>query len=115
GSPNGAGDACSFYGSGETEDYTITVDIGNGIVKNEAVEAIGLYPNPANNTVIVLLSKEIEFPAKLVLTNMLGELISETSISTYRTELTLTDYPKGIYFVSVVSKQGSSYKKLVKE
>lgn len=115
GSPNGAGDACSFYGSGETEDYTITVDIGNGIAKNEAVEAIGLFPNPANNTVSVLLSKEIEFPAKLVLTNMLGELISETSISSYITELTLTDYPKGIYFVSVVSKQGSSYKKLVKE
>lgn len=115
GSPNGAGDACSFYGSGETEDYTITVDIGNGMVKNEAVEAINLYPNPANNKVSVLLSKEIEFPAKLVLSNMLGEVLSESNLNSYRTELTISDYPKGIYFVSVVSKQGSSYKKLVKE
>lgn len=115
GSPNGATDACSFFGSGETEDYTILIDIGNAVPSVSKSQEVLLYPNPTTDFVLLKIPTQLTDVNKLFLLNALGEIVLEAEIDAQETLLNLKHIPKGIYMVKYQSETIHLHTKLVKE
>jgi len=112
GSPNGAADACTIFNSGETEDYTVTIDLLNSNNSFAANQQIKLFPNPAKEQV-----KLIAQPANgnYRIKNMLGEIIASDKIVNTETVIDLRNLAKGVYMIEVLSAERTSILKLVKE
>ncbi len=81
-------------------------------------ESINVYPNPAENSINIILSGKLRGDVQIGLTNALGQIIySEKSFKNSDaliTNLTIESYPRGVYFVKIDSGQGSAIKKIVK-
>lgn len=72
-----------------------------------------IYPNPTKGTVII--SSLDETIGKIWITSVFGELIFESADFQQKWELDLSNYPSGVYFVTVQSENRlQSTKKLVK-
>ncbi|MGZ3893138.1 MAG: T9SS type A sorting domain-containing protein [Bacteroidia bacterium] len=69
-----------------------------------------VYPNPFVSSFIISLNN-ISKSTKLEIINCLGSLIFKDSISEEKTEIDLSQFPSGIYFIKV----GTVAKKLVKQ
>ena len=74
------------------------------IEENEST--IKIYPNPSKGTVRIEGDEKLK---KILLRNILGEMIQEFN----KTELDISSYPNGIYFIEVVTENGSFTKKLL--
>jgi hypothetical protein len=91
---------------------------------NEETSVTGdllIYPNPSSGKFILATPEETLQAgrwalAKVAILSALGELIYCSVISGERTEIDLSTYPKGIYFVNVIDEKGNSaVKKIVIE
>ncbi len=87
-------------------------DIMNGITgirqftQNKNFE---IYPNPTTGSVI--LTNELSYAEKIEVYNSLGVLVYNSQLKDAKTEIDLSQQPKGIYFIRV----GSVTKKIIKE
>ena len=75
------------------------------------------YPNPANPTTKIMFSLPKETELKIVLYNMLGELLKtiaegKYNAGFYQVELKINDLPSGVYVYRIESKDFVSTKKL---
>jgi len=77
-----------------------------GVDENAAAAAISVYPNPAKGKLIIESANHeistIEFY------NLVGERTYHSAIHSYKSEIDLSEMPKGIYFVKI-SSQNSNY------
>lgn len=111
----------SPYFTGETGTYlldmTITRTVATGIKENELVNSIKLYPNPTNGLVIIDLQSFNGGINQINILNLQGQNIATvTDIKNQEmVELSLADYPSGIYFIQVQSANGLLTKKLILE
>lgn len=83
-------------------------------IEEDAFSHLRLYPNPANNYI------NIESPVQIsnvMIYNSSGTVINQTCIDNYGIlNLDVSDYHPGIYFISVINKDGNSeVKKVVVE
>jgi hypothetical protein len=115
GPANGATDACSFFGSGETEDYTVLVDIGNGITSDDANQKMFIYPNPTKNWAMLKLRGFNFTLGNIYVTNTLGEIVFQKPIHASETIIEMESLPTGIYIVKCEVEGKSLYAKLIKE
>jgi hypothetical protein len=82
------------------EPMTITFTVTDGNLQNQNFEkndALIAYPNPVTNflTVENLKNKSV------TVFNALGQkIIEKNNLSSIKTELNFSDFPKGIYFLS---------------
>lgn len=90
-----------------------------GIGSIESFKAdIALQPNPANNIVVVQVNSNAVSNGNLVLTDLTGKVISQTTLagsSQYKTAIPVAHLAKGMYFVSLHANGTVSTKKLVVE
>ena len=84
----------------------ITVDQFASMIIEENESTIKIYPNPSKGTVRIEGDEKLK---KILLRNILGEMIQEFN----KTELDISSYPNGIYFIEVVTENGSFTKKLL--
>jgi len=75
-----------------------------------AVQSI-VYPNPATDVFFI----ELKATSKVTVTNSLGQIIIEQSMNAGKQSISLQNYAKGIYFVSVLQNEKTQTIKLVKE
>ena len=68
-----------------------------------------LYPNPTSQNIIIKGPN-----GKLTMSNMSGKTLLEMELTNIL-RVDLSDYPKGIYFISLYSNQGVTSKKLILE
>ena len=94
-----------------------TINVKNGItttvpfLPNETTGLV-VYPNPGNGKFTVNASNAKQ--SKLIITNILGESIYSSQINSDKTEIDLSNQPKGVYFIKVSSgKVGSTQKLLI--
>lgn len=111
GNQNGAPDACLVFGSGEGEDYLVTIVPTNDIKKN-AVGNFNLYPNPAQNTVRIEMSNA-GATAVVSVTDVVGNEVIKTTVSGKTNTLNVSELPNGVYQVSIGNEYGNTVKKLV--
>jgi len=88
-------------------------DIYSNIDKNEVINNINIYPNPAQNYLVVK-SGNIEVE-NIEIIDVLGKRIKQFGIQDSVFEIQIGDLPKGIYFLKLQMKQGVTLHKFIKE
>lgn len=88
----------------DTTGLSSVPELGNSI-------RLDIYPNPAQDKVTIELSTEGKYTTSL--TDILGQPMLSIEFTGTRTELAVSDLPKGIYFVQVSSDQTKTVKKIV--
>lgn len=89
---------------------------GNGYLSiNKITPEIdfGLFPNPTSSIINIQLDNSIYHKNSMRIFNLLGELVHERKISTSRTTLDVSNYPKGMYLINIDSEQGSKTKRFI--
>lgn len=98
---NDASSACVNMGSGETEDYFITITGGVGIAENEFANTL-LSPSLTSDLVSVDLGTANINNAKLMVFDVLGNVvISNQTISRQKFDVSLGAFEAGVYIVRV--------------
>lgn len=112
GNPNGATDACTTFGSGETEDYVVSIVTLTGLTKIGS-DIFRMSPNPANDKVFIDMGNLSN--GKLIIINCQGQMVHEETIEKNYTCLNLLNFNKGIYFIKVISNNRIQTQKLIVE
>lgn len=74
--------------------------------------SIGIYPNPARNTVHIKADSNIQ---SVTLFDVQGRILQTAVAHAHTTVIDISDKPKGIYFIKITTDTGSAVEKLVKE
>jgi len=106
---NGNTNACTVFGSGETEDYIITLDtlvIVQGVANTKNDAFVKVFPNPASNqiTFTQLSSKE----GSVSIYNMQGKLELEENLNSSINIISTEKLVNGIYFYRYFDKNHSA-------
>ena len=79
-----------------------------------ATSNLSIYPNPASNRVNINLRNNKEI-AKVIITNVLGEVVKTTMINGENTQLSIEELINGVYYVSIETTNQVTTKSLVKK
>lgn len=80
-------------------------DISVSVYENELNQNQFIFPNPAPDGVTLNIGKETNCTVQLF--NLQGEVLFKTTISTEQMKLDVSNFPKGIYFITVTDKAGN--------
>lgn len=72
-----------------------------------------IFPNPANNNVVISLSVNNFSDTKVLIINVHGEIIYQSIFETNSIALPTSTFANGVYFVHVLNKNQNEIKKLV--
>jgi uncharacterized protein (TIGR02145 family) len=78
----------------------------------ENYEQFSIYPNPANDRIIINLDKSTE--AELSIYESGGKLVLREQLNQPGTVINIENFPEGIYIVSVKNSEGIMQKKIIK-
>jgi hypothetical protein len=115
GNSNDSTDACTSFGSGETEDYFIGVNYPVGIKQVQSKETLIVYPNPASNTLFVVGNFIENEKVRIQLFSIEGKLATEIeeSFQGKSIPVDISNLNRGIYFLQVLANGFISGKKVV--
>jgi photosystem II stability/assembly factor-like uncharacterized protein len=91
-----------------SEEFTYTMGVDTRIEINDNFQEVIVYPNPANDYLIIkspYLIERIEFM------DLNGRILF---VKTNENLLNISNYPAGLYFVKVCTKKGSVIRKIIK-
>ena len=74
-----------------------------------------VYPNPARQALNILLPETKNLSAYLELYSMDGRKYFELAINQPKVEIDVASLPSGMYFIRLISKEGTRMEKFVKE
>jgi hypothetical protein len=115
--PNDSTSACTNFGSGEAEDYTVTIDIGTGIQNQNKVSNLVVMPNPATHDLTISFSNLVNENTQLKLMNLNGQIVYSESVNLSSSKVSRTidvsSFAKGIYNLQLISSTGIVTKKVV--
>ena len=77
-------------------------------------DELGIYPNPANESLTLTLSK-VEGIKTVRVYNVLGEVVFTSSFNNLQTTIDISTYASGVYFLSVKEEDKIINKKFIKE
>jgi hypothetical protein len=84
-----------------------------GLTKIDAITAVELYPNPAQNILHINASNNVI--TAITITNTLGEIIKTINIADYTGTIDIKSLPTGIYFIEITAENNSrAIKKFIK-
>ncbi len=87
--------------------YALTT---NEIAENNKANNFNIYPNPSNGTFTVDTKKN---DYKLIITNILGEIVYQSEIKNPQSEIDLSKQPKGVYFVQMTYEDKNTFTKKI--
>lgn len=112
GNPNGAGDACLEMGSGETEDYEVTIINGiNAVAENNFVHAT-IYPSPTSGLFTIALGQKLK-SAAVTITDVMGREIKSFIATQNNISVDLSSQSNGIYFVKLSNENSQTVRKII--
>ena len=112
--------ACGDIESGEAEDYLISltgtlVDGGkSGVISGDMREQLLVYPNPGSEIVNIQYTGELE-NAGLSIYNIQGSGIMSMNVVSNNTELDISGFSPGIYFLVFRTGEKVIYEKLIRQ
>lgn len=102
----------SPYFQGLTGTYDLVVNINNSKnsnVSNLMDNKIKIYPNPANDFIVIdnIEQNECDF----IITDLKGKILlqEKRSLTTSKNKILIDDFPSGIYFITVQDSYGQSF------
>ncbi len=91
--------------------------IVDGIENNTiSTDNMIIYPNPVKNQLYIKVNTKETTNAQLKLTNQIGQIIYTENIVTngnFNKTLSVSSFPKGIYFLQIITKHNSITKKII--
>jgi serine protease AprX len=81
----------------------------------QSVNVFKVFPNPVANKFTIIITKKDYEVVNAEIYNTIGGLVKTIAITSDQTNVDMSSYPSGIYFVKVNTRQGSSTQKIVKE
>ncbi len=113
GSPNDSTSACTTMGSGETEDYIITIDNGIGIHEAE-LSGISVFPSPTKGQVEINFGSMPVDQTIVKIVDLLGNTLKQqVIIHSLISYIDLSNLANGIYFVQFEMNNRSGIRKIV--
>ena len=114
GGPSSTDDICPFI---TDVVFTQSVSACTGINEMTDNNLISIYPNPANDFIIVDFSTTLEVTDNKIvyIINALGEIVVTEKIISNHTTLKTENLASGIYFVKLEGKNSSAIKKFIKQ
>ena len=113
----GATDACTTFGTAETEDYTLTIDDATGINDNISEGSLDIYPIPAQEQISISFETKNAESAVINLVNVEGQVIyseKATDINgKFSTKINAEKISNGIYFLQIKSNKQLITRKIV--
>ena len=109
------GDSISYIAKWTGGTYVDTC--GNTTSRNEINNKennITIYPNPANDKITVE-NPSCNDNAMISIYNIQGQLLLQQSIKQQKTEINISGFAGGIYYVKVKTDKGNAVKKFIKE
>ncbi len=91
-----------------------TGSLHDGISEIKEAE-INIYPNPVNNILTIDLKNIKEKNLQLEISNLLGQMLYASKISSSKSVIDISAYPSGVYFVRLISPEKIINRKFVKE
>lgn len=92
--------------------FTVSTCAGIENIFQEKLNSIKIFPNPVSNT----LNIEAKYPVeKVIISDILGKQISLINNNTEQTQIDVSGLPRGVYFVTVMSKSESHVAKVIKD
>lgn len=91
----------------------ITISISVGIESAVVANDISIYPNPSPGKFSVAYPAAQNGIVEIKIYNISGELVSTIKSSSVISEIDLTDYPNGAYFLLVESAEGITREKIM--
>ena len=73
-----------------------------------------IYPNPTKSLVNLSLDK-LAGTGKLLVVDYLGKMVKEQTLSMGSNSINIANLSRGFYFVSIVTSEGKTTKKLIVE
>ena len=100
---------------GGVEDYNLNIINATGIQEVNTLNSINVFPNPSNG--IFFFQSQKENIKEFVIRNILGEKMMQRTASYKATtyEVDLSNQAKGIYFITIITEEGSATRRLVVE
>ncbi|MCG8410199.1 MAG: C25 family cysteine peptidase [Bacteroidales bacterium] len=121
---NSAPTACETFTYGEVEDYTVNVtatrekatvlDINAEPLGNELPMLVNVFPNPANDQISVQLNSG-ERVGEISIYDMSGKVVKVDQINGSEKTMSISELPKGIYFISIEDERTPLVKRFVKK
>lgn len=93
--------------------FEITVSIRTGIADGMTFNTAKLYPNPTKGLITVELSSFPERETAIEVNNHLGQTIMNIIANSQTTQLDLSSYPSGLYYIKTTSGRDSHTGKIV--
>ena len=91
-------------------------DIGQSVNENERSIDSKAYPNPCKDELVLEFENESHSPSELYIYNQLGhEVLYKSGLTANKLKLNTKEYPRGIYYGYLRSKEGVISFKFVKE
>ena len=83
----------------------------NDIYKNEI--AFNVYPNPSNSVINVECLSFTKNPTTLEITNTLGQVILLKTLTNNNTQINISDFVEGIYYITLKTDNKTTTQKLI--
>jgi len=88
-------------------------DITTGTGEYNDSGTLKVFPNPAKNMFYAEINAQQDL--RLLVYDVYGKLILQTNLASGRNGISLSDFPKGIYFLKAVGEDFTVLKKFIKE
>ncbi|MBN4065709.1 T9SS type A sorting domain-containing protein [Candidatus Amoebophilus asiaticus] len=91
----------------------VQVSEGIGFSNPDILGAFEIYPNPSSGKITIEIPKQASVDAEIVIYNILGEVMLRKKIPSHQHKLDLSNYSRGIYFISITFSDVSVTRKLI--
>lgn len=109
------GQGCGKFEPGEVEDYLVNITLGTGA--DDITTQLGLilvYPNPASETLTITRQDNGSQTQQLVMYAISGQKVFEDKLgSNYSQTLDVSNFPKGMYILQVISESDVITRKVI--
>lgn len=85
------------------------------VQERDLLKGVKVYPNPTKDIINIELANNELNQVQIELIDLLGKVNYQKNTQQNKIQLSLNNYPQGIYLIKVVSNQGSKVFKIVKE
>ncbi len=116
---NDSTSACTGFGTGETEDYQITITGSTfGIKKSDADQFINIFPNPCQEQ-LYIIANGLSGRVQMQVYNNIGALVQEQYFSSWRAgerkAIEMSQMPAGMYFLILKTEERQYNARIIRE